>query len=74
MCNIYVSSVCGLKSPPQQKIIYALGDGYFFEAGLDRDCVSFLVEVDGGEPVGESKDPAEHSSLAGGDLVEEGRV
>jgi hypothetical protein len=49
-------------------------DGYFFEAGLDRDCVGFLVEVDGGEPVGESKDPAEHSSLAGGDLVEEGRV
>jgi hypothetical protein len=41
---------------------------------LDRDCVGFLVEVVGGEPVGESKDPAEHSSLAGGDLVEEGRV
>jgi hypothetical protein len=42
--------------------------------GLDRDCVGFLVEVDGGEPVGKSKDPAEHSSLVGGDLVEEDRV
>jgi hypothetical protein len=46
----------------------------FFEAGLDRDCVGFLVEVVGGEPVGETKDTAEHSSLAGGDLVEEGWV
>jgi hypothetical protein len=45
-----------------------------FKAGLDLDCVGFLVEVVGREPVGHSKDPTDHSSLAGGVLVEAGRV
>jgi hypothetical protein len=44
-----------------------------FKAGLDLDCVGFLVEVVGREPVGHSKDPTDHS-LAGGVLVEAGRV
>jgi hypothetical protein len=32
------------------------------------------MEVVGGERVGESKDPAEHSSIADGDLMEASRL